>query len=463
MSNETQMVRKHAFNVLSKIGERKHTEYRTHDKTWDDLTSAKNFISKEIKRLGEDASSNGATETYAQELEAAIDGLFDLRHDIQKELDLRTRSGSTEPRSDYKYALSQNPDFRAPGDYTVISRSPEKQEFDVEPRSDKPFALRSDQSLRAWAQPNSDRYYNNLSLGRYFGAMVRGASSELEQRALTEGTDSAGGYTVPEVLANQLIDNTRANSVVSQAGAQTVPLTSDHLSIARLASDPVPAFRNEVGSVAESDPTFDTVTLAPRSMAVMTKISRELFEDSVNLESELPRILSVAMAKEMDRICLLGSGTAPEPRGVANQSGIGTTAKDAALTTYGDLISAQTDILTNNAGPVSAIIMHPRDAGTYAGFTDSTGQPLNMPNALNGIPMLTTTAIPVDGGAGTNESTIFVGNFNHLLIGVRSAIRVEVLKERYADTLEYGLIAHMRFDVALQHAKAFHTITGVQG
>ena len=42
-------------------------------------------------------------------------------------------------------------------------------------------------------------------------------------------------------------------------------------------------------------------------MAVMTKISRELFEDSLNLESELPRILTVAMAKEMDRIALLGS------------------------------------------------------------------------------------------------------------------------------------------------------------
>ncbi|MDC0583930.1 phage major capsid protein [Paracoccaceae bacterium] len=86
-----------------------------------------------------------------------------------------------------------------------------------------------------------------------------------------------------------------------------------------------------------------------------------LFEDSLNLESELPRILSVAMAKEMDRIGLLGSGSASEPRGIANQSGIGTTALDAALTSNAPLLTAQTGILLANAGPVSAMIMHPRD------------------------------------------------------------------------------------------------------
>jgi hypothetical protein len=37
-----------------------------------------------------------------------------------------------------------------------------------------------------------------------------------------------------------------------------------------------------------------------------------------------------------------------------------------------------------------------------------------------------------------------------------------VLRERYADSNQYGLVAHMRFDIAVQHAAAFHSITGVQ-
>ena len=47
-------------------------------------------------------------------------------------------------------------------------------------------------------------------------------------------------------------------------------------------------------------------------------------------------------------------GVAPQPTGVKNQTGIGNTAHDAALTSYAPLLAAQTDILTNNAGAVNA-------------------------------------------------------------------------------------------------------------
>ena len=76
--------------------------------------------------------------------------------------------------------------------------------------------------------------------------------------ALSEGTDSAGGYTVPTVLSAQLIDMLRADSVVMAAGAQSVPMARDNLSFAKVASDPVPAFRAEAAAIAESDPTFST-------------------------------------------------------------------------------------------------------------------------------------------------------------------------------------------------------------
>ena len=105
--------------------------------------------------------------------------------------------------------------------------------------------------------------------------------------------------------------------------------------------------------------------------------------------------------------------------------------------------------------------MHPREFGDLAALSDSTGQPLRKPDAFDGIPMLSTTAIPVDGGSGSNESSLFLGNFNHLMIGVRSGVRVEVLRERFADNYQFGLIAHMRVDVQLQHAAAFHVISGI--
>ena len=63
--------------------------------------------------------------------------------------------------------------------------------------------------------------------------------------------------------------------------------------------------------------------------------------------------------------------------------------------------------------------------------------------------------------AGSNESTVICGNFANLMIGLRNDIRIEILKERYADTHQYGFVAVARFDVGVSHASAFHTITGV--
>lgn len=59
-------------------------------------------------------------------------------------------------------------------------------------------------------------------------------------------------------------------------------------------------------------------------------------------------------------------------------------------------------------------------------------------------------------------TTFVTENTNGTLPFRVSGIRVDVLRERFADSHQYGLVAHMRFDVAVQHAQAFHTITGVQ-
>ena len=238
-------------------------------------------------------------------------------------------------------------------------------------------------------------------------------------------------------------------------------MSSDNLSIAKIAADPSPAFRNEAAAIVETDPTFSIVQMEPKMLAMMTKVSVELMADTVNLQTELPDIITKAMAAEMDRIVFQGTGSAPEPRGIINQSGIGNTSAGGALTNYAELLTAMTGINTLNAGPPSAIVLHPRDYGTLAGLTATDNQPLMMPPALQGIPMLQTSALQVDAGAGNNESNIVMGDFSNCLIGMRNQIQIQVLRERYADTGELAFIAMMRFDVALSHPESFHKISGI--
>ena len=451
------MVKKHASGFLRNINARSLSDYSIWNKNWSDLQKLKRDASRTVGDLV-DQVSDGTPEKKAAELEAAYDRLSDFIGEISSELDRRSAAGVKTPISD-----PSAPDTsRIPA---VVERSAPAGDwgYDCAVNGDEAFALRSDQPMTAWAAARGAEDYADLSLGRYFRSMAIGAKTDVERRALSEGTDSAGGFTVPTILSSQLIDALRAASVVQRAGAQTVPLTSDNQSIAKVASDPAPAFRNEAAAVAESDPTFSAVTFTPRSLMVMVKVSRELLDDSLNIGSALPNMITAAMAAEMDRVALEGTGVAPQPTGLRLQSGIGNTALNAALTSYAPLLTAQTGILTANGGPVNAIIAHPRDAGTLAGLTDTTGQPLNVPPAIAGVPMLTTSSIQVDAGSGNDESNIYVGNFANLMIGMRNDIRVEVLRERFADTHQYAFVAHMRFDIAIAHAASFHKISGITG
>ena len=325
-------------------------------------------------------------------------------------------------------------------------------------------ALAPNESFEARARarkPESAAEYRGLTTGGLLRAMVVGASNDVERRALSEGSDSAGGYTVPDILAARLIDRMRASSVVMRAGAQTIPLESDVSYIAKLLTDPAPAWRLENAAINESDPTFGRVTFTARSLAVMVKLSRELLEDSLNISTALPNAIAAAMALELDRVALRGTGTAPEPRGVSNFAGL--TASGYAtlsLASYTPLVRLRTALRTANSD-VTAYVMSPRDDGKLAEMTDGEGNPLQVPPAIANVPRLVTTSIPTNLGAGTNESFILAGDWSRLMVGIRNNIRIEILRERYADTHQYAFVAHLRADVAAEHEAAFTKIAAV--
>lgn len=442
LQNETiKAIDKHAAALVAELGVSSIDEFDPALLTANERQAALLKINSTARSLIEKVT-DGCSVARAERIERAFDGLRLVMDEIDAIGNFTQRSS------------------RRPGGYSATARG--------DGSADEPavvtVGLTREQRMTDWHKREVDpaSEYAGLRVGQYLRSMAIGAKTDLEKRALAEGTDSAGGYTVPSVIAASLIDLLRAQSVCIQAGAVTLPLISDSNSIAKLATDPTPAWRAENAAVAESDPTFANVLLTPRSLAVQVKVSRELLEDSLNLETELPRIMAAAMAKEWDRVALLGTGTAPQPRGIANTSGIGTAALAGALTSYAPLVTARTAIKTANAEP-TAIIMHPRDEGTLTGLTASDNQPLMAPAAIRELPMLTTTSIPTNGGAGTDESTLFMGDFRHLYLGLRSVIRVDVLRELYAGNHQYGFVCHMRGDVAVAHAGAFHTTTAVEG
>lgn len=311
-----------------------------------------------------------------------------------------------------------------------------------------------------------------FSFGRAIRGMATGRwdGAEIEQRAMSEGTDSAGGFLVPEVLGGPTIDYVRNAARIFEAGAVTVPVESDSHSIPRVTAGVTGAWRNEGATVSQETPTVDRVTFKVRSLAVEVKLSMELLEDMpVDSFDAITRDIVSALAVKLDYAGLRGSGTPPEPKGVRNQSGITVQAlgagNGATPTDWSPQINAVGAVQALNFEP-NASIHSARTAKTFASLKDTTNQPLAPPSYLDGLSNLVSNQIPgnLTVGSSNDCSELFIGQWDQLLIGIRPQLgaRVRQLNEKYSDTMEVAVQAWLRADVQLSHAEAFAVVTGVR-
>src|SRR5829696_4682235 len=160
-----------------------------------------------------------------------------------------------------------------------------------------------------------------------------------------------------------------------------------------------------------------------------------------------------------------GTGAAPEPRGVKNTSGITTISMGTnglALTNYDPLIDAVGTLADNNEAATGAIYS-PRTGRALAKLKDTTNQPLQVPQYLSGVTRYETNQIPTNLTQGTSNlaSDVFTADWRELLVGLRTSFRVEVLRERYADTGSIGLLAWFRGDILAARPKSFVVTVGV--
>jgi HK97 family phage major capsid protein len=304
-----------------------------------------------------------------------------------------------------------------------------------------------------------------LSLRKYLRGLATGEweNADAERRAMAEGTSASGGYAVPTILAAEIIDLARNKARVLQAGARIVPMTSKTLDMAKWTGDQTAAWRNEAGTITPTDATLGTVQLTAKSLASLTIASRELLEDAPNVEDELREAFAEQFALTVDLATLYGSGTAPEPRGVKNSTGITTTSlgTNGAALSYDNLVDA-VGVLADANETASGVIYAPRSARGLAKLKDSNNMYLEAPEYIRGLPRYESTQVPTDLTQGTSSlaSDVFVGDWGQLLLGVRTALQIQVLTEKYADTGQVGFVAHWRGDVAVARGAAFNVLTG---
>lgn len=311
----------------------------------------------------------------------------------------------------------------------------------------------------------------DFSLGRVCRALVTGERrhlSELERRALAEGADATGGVLVPEFLSAHVIDRARAQSVLFQAGATTVPMESDTLVLARMTGGNTAAWKAENAAVTTSDQTWERVELKAKTLVVEQIMSRELFDDATDAGMRaIEREIVQALALKLDLAGLEGSGAGAEPLGIAGVAGVSSVSMGVnglKPTTYDQLVQAVFACRKQNSEEPTAAIYHPRDLETYALLKDTTNQPLRKPAALEQLPLLSTSQIATNVTQGTSGDTsrAYVGDFRELIVGMRTQIRIQFLQERFSDNLQVAFLAWLRADFELAHPEHFTKIVGLR-
>jgi HK97 family phage major capsid protein len=382
---------------------------------------------------------------------------------LLSEFDANEERLSKLPVNDFGGAI---PDFGLGSGSTRLSSNPYAKGL---------YDVNTGEAIRAWDRstpanvmrerldPEHVDICRDLTFGHFLRAIQLGPRSAAEKRALSIGTPSAGGYTVPAPLMVEFIDNLRNAAVVLAAGGVIVPMTSKTLDIARLDTDPTPAWRSEAGAVSQSDAVFSQVQLDAQDLSVEVVTSRELAQDSANLESVLMRSFIQTFAVELDRVALVGSGSAPEPEGVLNATGV--TEIDlggATMTRYQSLVALRRDVQKANASP-NAWIMNNTTLSELSGLEASDNQPLQAPRYFSELELFATEGVPDSLGTGTDESPVFVGNWSDLLIGIREDTTIQLNPFLRAGNGQVSWFVHLRADIQLARPASFGRIIGNTG
>ena len=274
------------------------------------------------------------------------------------------------------------------------------------------------------------------------------------QRDLATTTAAAGGATVAtNLLAGEFIDVLRNAASVMQAGARMLPGLQGNVSIPKKTAGSTAAWiATEGGAAGESDPTFGSVTLAPKNIGAFTDMTRQLILQSTPAIEALVRDdLTQALALAIDKGALEGTAASGQPRGLLNTVGINKPANfAAAVPTFAEMVALETAVAEDNA--LFGNLAYITDAATYGGLktrSKDTGSGMFVleNGEANGYRVIRTQQ--------ATAGNVYFGNFSDMLIGMWGGLDLTVDPYTASNTGTVRIVALQTIDVAVRNAVSF--------
>ena len=277
--------------------------------------------------------------------------------------------------------------------------------------------------------------------------------------AMSEGTDSAGGFAVPDPLSATIIDLMESYGVVRRF-ADPFTMSSDTQAIPKLSSDTTVYYPAEGAAITASDLTLAQVSHTARKYAQLTIMSTELAEDAViNMADRVARSMARQFAKAEDTNAFLGDGTSTygSITGVDNALAAGATVTSSGATIAATALSDFEDMIARTRDDAAAQEAFFMSKYTYhtavvpalraLGGTDIRQIEDTTQGSLYGYPVIFTAVLPSDSTATTGDMIAVFGDLSLACsMGVRREVTMRTLNELYAANDQIGVVATLRSD-----------------
>jgi HK97 family phage major capsid protein len=288
-------------------------------------------------------------------------------------------------------------------------------------------------------------------------AELRGTATQIA------GTDSLGGFLVPEDFSNALDVAMKFAGPVEQL-AQVLNTTTGALLPYPTVDDTsvIGAILAEANADTVSDMTFSAVNLGAYTYtSKIVKVSRQLLQDNAfDLEAFLVDALGQRIARGTNAAFTTGDGSS-KPTGVVNGSAAGKTAASATAITAAELLDLMYSVDPAYRNAANAAFMM-KDSTLSAvrklGIGSANDYPVFMPGTAVGQPdMLFGKPVYVNNDmaaiATGNKSVVF-GDFSKYVVRVAGPLQFLRQDELYAASLVVGFTAFKRVDAGLLQSNA---------
>lgn len=297
---------------------------------------------------------------------------------------------------------------------------------------------------------------------RAFWNSMRNKMSYDVQNALSIGSDSEGGYLVPDEYEKKLVEALE-EEVFFRSLATVIRTSSGDRKIPIVTSKGEAAWIDEGGQFPESDDSFGQTSIGAFKLATMIKVSDELLNDSVfSVEAYISKEFGRRIGTKEEEAFFVGDGTG-KPVGIFNTTGgadTGVTVASASIS-FDDVMDLYYSLRAPYRNKASWLL-NDSTVKAIRKLKDGNGNYIWQPSVREGEPdkILNRpyrTSIYVPELAAGNRVMSF-GDYSYYWIADRQGRSFKRLNELFATTGQVGFLASERVDGKLILSEAIKTL-----